>query len=525
MPVPTSSTQDGASSSSAAAVVTSPPLPPLTSALQALSACRFSSWYPPLKKVSPKATILDVTAIQPDFFQWLEEDGLVLPRGSGAGVVGGENQDDQLSQGDGDDEDDTEEDDEGSLIARDFSALDERIRQVIEKYDGQVFPKLDWSAPRDAAWILPGQTMQCSTPADVYLLLKSSDFVAKDLTQLEELRTSAPSSSAMTSEASSIEEATHSPLSLATASLAPSSQSNLSASLQLNLILKRHFAVAPSHEFRCFVRGGQFIAIAQRDGTYYDFLQPQETRRAIRLQLLDFWQTNLKDRLCLEEEDDDHTLQDYIWDAYLTRDRSRVFLMDVNPYLPRTDALLWDWDELETRADKSWRRQHGEREGGRSTASPSAVQVAANGTAPGDEEEGQEEEEEEDELTGESSDDDDEDIDPRGEPFVRIYTDGRPPTTHYRPYSPTSNPRPVPRDRSSNGSHGQARRHRLLPPLRLLTSQNQSSGNAGHYPRYSHNMIPKDVVDVSSGRGISEFARVWRGEVEKAEESSSSDEE
>lgn len=450
----------GSSSSSSA-----PSLPPLTPALQSLSACRFSSWYPPLRKVSPKATILDVSSLQPDFFQWLEEDGLVLPRGSGAGVVGGENQNDQQSLGDGDDESDDDEED--FLIARDFSPLDERIRQVIEKYNGEVFPKLDWSAPRDAAWILPGKTLQCTTPADVYLLLKSSDFVAKDLTQLEELK-AGPSSEATSSttakeeEEITLEQAT---LSLSIAPLAPSSHSNLTASLRLNLILKRHFAVAPAHEFRCFVRAGQFVGIAQRDGNYYDFLQPEETRTTIRLQLLDFWQANLKDRIPVDrgssaapESQESSTLQDYVWDAYFTRDRSRVFLMDVNPYLPRTDALLWDWDELEARAEKSWRRQHGADATAPSGVASNGNHAASNGAAQDEEEE----EDSADEFTGESSSEDDE-PDPRGEPFIRIYTDGRPPTTHYRPYSPTSNPPQLSR---SNGNHPASPRppHRIPPP-------------------------------------------------------------
>lgn len=31
---------------------------------------------------------------------------------------------------------------------------------------------------------------------------------------------------------------------------------------------------------------------------------------------------------------------------YLTRDESRVFLIDFNPFAPTTDSLLFDWEEL-----------------------------------------------------------------------------------------------------------------------------------------------------------------------------------
>ncbi|PWN23912.1 D123-domain-containing protein [Microstroma glucosiphilum] len=514
------------SSSSASSSASSHPLPPLTPVAASLSACRFSSWYPPLRKVSPKATILDVSTIQPDFFEWLEEDGLILPRGSGAGVVGGEEEEDEEEVEDADGErDDASSSSSEDLQPRDFSVLDERIRQVINKYDGEVFPKLDWSAPRDAAWILPGQTLKCTTPADVYLLLKSSDFVGKDLLQRDEINGVNSSEAGGQGQDDLVEEVES--LQLATAQIAPVASTN---DLKLNLVLKRHFVVAPSHEFRCFVRAGQFVAICQRDGTYYDFLQADSTSRDIRLKLLNFWHENLKGVIGKQggsaaSDESGSTggagegLQDYIWDAYFTRDRSRVFLMDVNPYLPRTDALSWDWDELEALATRAWKRDH-----------PSSA-VLLNGRASAvqrssteDEDEFRDEGEgEEDEDTGiSSSDEDDGPPDPRGEPFIRIYTDGRPPTTHYRPWSPTSNPAPASlqmNDSSSasasSASAVQRRRHRLLPPLRLLTSQAQSSQS---FPTYASNMIPRDVVDVSNGRGIEEFARAWKGEVEQAEE-------
>ena len=43
-------------------------------------------------------------------------------------------------------------------------------------------PKLNWSAPKDATWIsLKQNSMECNTPNDIYLLLKSSDFITHDL--------------------------------------------------------------------------------------------------------------------------------------------------------------------------------------------------------------------------------------------------------------------------------------------------------------------------------------------------------
>jgi hypothetical protein len=35
-----------------------------------------------------------------------------------------------------------------------------------------------------------------------------------------------------------------------------------------------------------------------------------------------------------------------VLDVYLTRDHARVFLVDINPFAPRTDPLLYTWPEL-----------------------------------------------------------------------------------------------------------------------------------------------------------------------------------
>lgn len=476
-----------------------PPLPALTPIRSALLSCRFSAWYPAFRKVSPKATVLDVTSIQPDFFDWLEEDGLILPRGSGAGVVGGEEDDLQEdatrggSNGDGDDEDD--EDDDGSddsaseassdsapppPSSRDFSILDDKIRAIIEKYDGEVFPKLDWSAPRDAAWILPEQTLKCTTPADVYLLLKSSDFIAKDLTQLDEIKEGDARRGQGSGEDDGDDDEFNASgmasLTLDTSSTPSTSQGDaaLATPTALNLIIKRHFNLNPSHEFRCFVRAGHFIAVTQRDATYYPFLQDANTQRDIQKRLLNFWHANLKGRFAVE---------DYVWDAYFTRDRSRVFLMDVNPYIPRTDALLWDWDELERKARRSWRRASGA--------------VDGDDDDDGDDSDDDESDSDTGSSASPSSGEDSDDDDPRGEPFVRIYTDGRPPTTHYQP-------RPPPRQ------------HRTLPSLRLLRSDAESSAAGGRGPTYATNMVPRDMIDVSNGKGVEEFARVWKEQTDKS---------
>lgn len=48
--------------------------PPLTRAT--VDACAFKSWYPNFKRVTPKATILD---LEDGFIEYLKADGLFLP--------------------------------------------------------------------------------------------------------------------------------------------------------------------------------------------------------------------------------------------------------------------------------------------------------------------------------------------------------------------------------------------------------------------------------------------------------------
>lgn len=71
------------------------------------------------------------------FLQWYESDGIVLPHGS-----------DENTAAAASEEEEEEEDHEEEEERWKFDELDAKIRNTINKYDGAVFPKLDWSAPR-----------------------------------------------------------------------------------------------------------------------------------------------------------------------------------------------------------------------------------------------------------------------------------------------------------------------------------------------------------------------------------------
>jgi hypothetical protein len=84
---------------------------------------------------------------------------------------------------------------------------------------------------KDAAWILPtGSPMKCTAPADVYILLKSSNFISHDLD----------------------------PITL----FEGCTDAHQASAPQLELTLRKWFTMDPSRELRCFVRGGQMIGMS-----------------------------------------------------------------------------------------------------------------------------------------------------------------------------------------------------------------------------------------------------------------------
>jgi hypothetical protein len=93
------------------------------------------------------------------------------------------------ADGDVDDHWDSHDEDENSggsdeLKRYSFPSLTEEIQLAINTLGGEgkkgCMPKLNWSAPKDATWINCG-SLKCTKAGDVYLLLKSSEFVVFDL--------------------------------------------------------------------------------------------------------------------------------------------------------------------------------------------------------------------------------------------------------------------------------------------------------------------------------------------------------
>ncbi|KND04798.1 cell proliferation protein CDC123 [Spizellomyces punctatus DAOM BR117] len=270
-------------------VSTTPPqdFPPTT--IQHIQNCSFSSWYDTFAACTLKSRIIP---LEEEFIEYLNADGVFLPRGEDAA------EEDHWG-GSGDESGGEEE--IGDDRSPSFPELQRRIEQDIEDLGGAVFPKLNWSSPKDAAWITTGTTLKSTTPSEIFLLLKSSDFVAHDLGHAFEKCENGPTRPE-----------------------------------KFELVLKKWYDLLPSMEFRCFVKDGELVGISQRDVVnYYDFLS--EAREDLEDSIIEFFEEKIKGRF---------PDPDYVFDVYINQRNRKVWLLDFNPFSLTTDSLLFQWQEI-----------------------------------------------------------------------------------------------------------------------------------------------------------------------------------
>lgn len=146
--------------------------------------------------------------------------------------------------------------------------------------------------------------MECRTPNDIYLLLKSSDFVTHDLEQAFD-----------------------------------GCDDDEEIDIPYHLALRKHVLLHASLEFRCFVRRRRLIAICQRDLNHYDFLGKDNMQQRLRKAIQTFYDDKLKDNFPDES---------FAFDVYIPPPHNRVWLIDINPWAIRTDPLLFSWKEILT---------------------------------------------------------------------------------------------------------------------------------------------------------------------------------
>jgi hypothetical protein len=256
------------------------------------------------RPITPKARLVPLT---PPFLSYLRADGIVLPPDDPASGPQGD-----WSDGDSgiyssaeDPQDDTSDDDEDPSIP--WRDVHNTIADTIQELGGSVVPKLNWSAPKDATWINTTNSMDCRSPGDIYLLLKSSDFVTHDLEHAFD-------------------------------DCVVDGESSTPPEIPYHLVLRKTVQqFNPALEFRCFVRDSRLIALCQRDPNHFEFLFKLQD------QLLDaitrFFEKHLQDSFpdpC------------FAFDVYIPPPHNRVWLVDINPWALRTDPLLYSWMELLT---------------------------------------------------------------------------------------------------------------------------------------------------------------------------------
>ncbi len=301
-------------------------------AIADLERCSIDRWYPKLARVSIRTTLLPLSD---DFVSYLHADSVFVA--TDADAEGS----DHLSDGGVDWESDSADANESSR----FPELEASITSAIEKHGGACFPKLNWSAPKDAAWVLGG-SLKCTSPRDVLLLLKSSDNIAHDLCDAQRSCADAPVPTAgpagegvgQAMQQLGLEPPPPPPSGAAATAVAAAEPGSTHRWV---LALRRWCNLRPSSEFRCFCcAGGVLVAACQRDRfSHYAFLH-ESRDRLVRL-LSDFARHQLREAELPSR---------FVFDAYVDVDE-RVHLVDVAPFHESTDPVLLEWGSLRAAAD------------------------------------------------------------------------------------------------------------------------------------------------------------------------------
>ncbi|KAK0623002.1 D123-domain-containing protein [Immersiella caudata] len=288
--------------------------------------CSYDYWFPKYRTSCIRSRIIPLT---PDFLSYLREDGIILADSSPTDPD--DNYDDWIPTAPAspfprppEAQSPYSSDSESSTTSPSKPPPDQRfpnihatITSAITSLGGAVCPKLNWSSPKDATWISSHpNTMKCTSANDVYLLLKSSSFITHDLEHAFD---------------GTIPSANPSPFTPV-------------------LVLRSYFNPLNSLEFRCFVKDRNLVAITQRDLRHYDFLEGLRPAVTSRVK-------ELFPKMRFTFPDACWVFDVYIPEAAYDPDSDsdgetnttrlgKARLIDINPWAPRTDTLLFDWGEL-----------------------------------------------------------------------------------------------------------------------------------------------------------------------------------
>ncbi|XP_071699069.1 uncharacterized protein [Rutidosis leptorrhynchoides] len=267
-----------------------------------VSRCQIQEWYPRFKSTSIKTIIHNLPE---SFIHYLLDDSgpLLLPLSiSNDDPLPNrihkpeEQQDYTISS----DESDNELE---QTPPPSFPELESQINESIKTLGGAIFPKLNWSSPKDAAWISPNGSLKCSSFNEIVLLLKSSDSLVHDLCHAYDSCVNC----------------------------------NITRPAKFFLALRKWYpSFNPAMEFRCFVHNRMLVGISQREVTgFYPNLV--EKKHDIETVIKNFYMNNVS--MKFESES-------YTFDVYVKKDET-VKVLDFNPWCAFTLPLLFAWEELE----------------------------------------------------------------------------------------------------------------------------------------------------------------------------------
>ncbi|KAL9008602.1 MAG: hypothetical protein Q9173_006288, partial [Seirophora scorigena] len=285
------------------------------------------------RSITPKARLIPLDA---PFLSYLRSDGIILPPEPNDNEYFSTDTDSGIFSSASspiDSPSDTDSESSYTDPSLYWPEIHTKIKSTIEELGGNVVPKLNWSAPKDATWINATNNMECRSPNDVYLLLKSSDFITHDLEQAFAGCPAAPPPPSQPPNNNDIPDSDQQPEKYADDG---GRKDNNYEEIPYHLILRKTIpALATSLEFRCFVRARALLCLCQRDTNHYDFLA--DSVGPLRVQIQRFFDEHLKRTF----ED-----ADFVFDVYVPPPHRRVWLIDINPWAPRTDPLLFSWLEI-----------------------------------------------------------------------------------------------------------------------------------------------------------------------------------
>ncbi|XP_074381280.1 uncharacterized protein LOC141723392 isoform X3 [Apium graveolens] len=264
--------------------------------------CQIQEWYPKFRSASIKTIIHELPE---SFVQYLLDDygPFLLPLSISNEdalpnrIHNPEEEEDFVVQ------EGSEDEAEQTSPPPSFEELELKIKESIESLGGSVFPKLNWSAPKDSAWISSTGSLKCTSFSEIALLFRSSDSLVHDLCHAYD----------------------------------SCSEKTLSRPSSFFLALRKWYpSLRPEREFRCFVRDKILVGISQREVTgYYPTILEDKTH--LEMLILEFFRDKVSENFELEK---------YTFDVYVTSS-GKVKLLDFNPWGAFTLPLLFDWEELE----------------------------------------------------------------------------------------------------------------------------------------------------------------------------------